>query len=169
MLRANIYVNGTYDANQCTTSTINNPCSDRSADTQTHAHIYNANSENLCQWNIRCRGVWCSNSVQGPNGVCLWKRIRKGDTFYHFVNFKAGDDSSIKFWRDPWCGGLPLKDNFPELYGFACNSDASVADLLSLLVDSYHWNVSFVKPAQDWELELVVSFMDLIYFGLRKN
>ena len=44
-----------------------------------------------------------------------------------------------------------------------------MADLLSLLVDSYRWNVSFVKPAQDWELELVVSFMDLIYFGLRKN
>ena len=71
--------------------------------------------------------------MKGPNGVCLWKRIRKGcDTFYHFVNFKVGDDSSIKFWRDPWCGVLPLKDNFPELYGFACNRDASVADLLSL-------------------------------------
>ena len=31
------------------------------------------------------------------------------------------------------------------------------------------WNVSFVKPAQDWELELVVSFMDLIYSGLRRK
>ena len=108
--------------------------------------------------------------MQGPNRVCLWKRIRKGcNTFYHFFNFKVGDDSSIKFWHDPWCGGLPLKDNFPELYGFACNRDASVADLLSLLEDSYHWNVSFVKPAQDWELELVASFIDLIYSGLRRK
>ena len=44
-----------------------------------------------------------------------------------------------------------------------------MADLLSLLEDSYHWNVSFVKPAQDLELELVVSFIDLIYSGLRRK
>ena len=44
-----------------------------------------------------------------------------------------------------------------------------MADLLSLSEDSYHWNVSFVKPAQDWELELVVSFMDWINSGLRRK
>ena len=44
-----------------------------------------------------------------------------------------------------------------------------MADLLSLSEDSYHWNVSFVKPAQDWELELVASFIDLIYSGLRRK
>ena len=39
MLRANIYVNGISNANQCNNSTINNPCSDKSADTQTRTYI----------------------------------------------------------------------------------------------------------------------------------
>ena len=61
-------------------------------------------------------GRWYSNSVQGSYRVCLWKSIRKGcDTFYQFVSFKVGDGSSVMLWHDPWCGGLPLKDNFLEL------------------------------------------------------
>lgn len=27
-------------------------------------------------------GGWCSNSVQGPYGVCLWKSINKGWTLF---------------------------------------------------------------------------------------
>lgn len=70
---------------------------------------------------------WCSNIVQGPYEVFLWKSIRKGwDTFHCFVSFKAGDGSSIKFWQDHWCGGHPPKENFPELYSIEHNKDDSV-------------------------------------------
>lgn len=42
-------------------------------------------------------GCRCSDSEQGPYGVCLWKSIRKGwDIFHHCVSFKVGN-SSIKF------------------------------------------------------------------------
>ena len=70
---------------------------------------------------------WCSNIVQGPYEVFLWKSIRKGwDTFHYFVSFKARDGSSIKFWQDHWCGGHPPKENFPELYSIEHNKDDSV-------------------------------------------
>ena len=88
--------------------------------------------------------VWCSNSVEGPNGVCLWKSTRKGwEKFCSCVSFKVGDSSSIKFWHHPWCGGPPLKEMFPELYGISRHRDASVAKLISLLGDSYRWNINF--------------------------
>ena len=89
-------------------------------------------------------GVWCSNSVEGPNGVYLWKSTRKGrEKFDSCVSFKVGDSSSIKFWHHPWCGGPPLKEMFPELYGISRHRDASVAELISLLGNSYRWNINF--------------------------
>lgn len=70
---------------------------------------------------------WCSNIVQGPYEVFLWKSIRKGwDTFHCFVSFKAEDGSSIKFWQDPWCGGHPPMENFPDLNSIEHNKDDSV-------------------------------------------
>ena len=54
---------------------------------------------------IVCRGLY---------GVCLWKYIRKGwDVFCRLIIFKVGDGSSIKFWHDPLCEGLPLENIFP--------------------------------------------------------
>lgn len=85
-------------------------------------------------------------------GWCYKKSIKKGwDTFHCFISFKVGDDSSITLWHDSWCGGPSLKDTFPELYGIACNKDASVVKLISFSGDSYHWNVSFIQLVQDWE------------------
>lgn len=53
-----------------------------------------------------------------------------------------------------WCVGPPLKDIFPELYGIACDEDASVVKRISFSGDSYHWNVSFIQLVQDWELRV---------------
>ena len=104
-------------------------------------------------------------------GLVCWKYIRKGlSDFCCFIIFKVGDGSSIKFWHDPWCEGLPSKNNFPEQYNIANNMEASVAELLSFSAGNYHWNINFIQPVQDWELELVVSFMELIFSGsLRRN
>ena len=38
-----------------------------------------------------------------------------------------------------------------------------MVELLSSSGDGFHWNVNFVRPVQDWEVELVVNFLDLIY------
>lgn len=102
--------------------------------------------------------------MQGPYGVGIWKCIKKGwDKFYPFIIFKVGDSSCIKFWCDPWCEGLPLENNFPKVYNIASNKDTSMAELLSSSEANYHWNINFIRLVQDWELESVASFRDLIY------
>ena len=97
----------------------------------------------------------------------LWKYIRKGqkggDAFHHFLNFKVADGSSIKFLHDLWYEGLPLKNNFPENY------------TVLLVIRMHQWlscylfqknsnlcNIVCLRPDQDWELESVVTFMDLM-------
>lgn len=42
-------------------------------------------------YDLALGGCWCSNRVQGPYGVGMWKNIRKEwDTFHCFVNSKVG-------------------------------------------------------------------------------
>lgn len=85
------------------------------------------------------------------------------------MRFKVGDGST-KFWFDPWSEGLPWENNFTELYNISSYKEASVAELLSFSVGNYDWNINFIQPVQEWELELVASFMNLIYSGsLRRN
>ena len=72
-----------------------------------------------------------------------------------------GDGSSVRVWHDLWCGELPLKEISPKLYVISCNRDASVIELLSFSGDSYHWNVSFNRLVQDWELECIFYGSDL--------
>uniref|UniRef100_A0A2N9FDT7 Uncharacterized protein n=1 Tax=Fagus sylvatica TaxID=28930 RepID=A0A2N9FDT7_FAGSY len=57
----------------------------------------------------------------------------------------------------------PLRDSFPDLFRLARVPDASVADHLQILGSSHHWDVVFSRQAQDWELEIVSGFMELLY------
>jgi hypothetical protein len=54
-------------------------------------------------------------------------------------------------------------DAFPGLYEIATMKDASVAVNLEFLGGSSHWNVSFVRAAHDWEVEVFASFFQVLY------
>jgi hypothetical protein len=102
----------------------------------------------------------------GGNGVSLWKTVRKRwDCFSRFVIFKVDDGVSVKFWLDPWCGEVTIRDWFSKLYRIASNADASMPDLLTFGGTSFHWYVSFIHAIQDWELESITLFMGWIYSG----
>jgi hypothetical protein len=46
--------------------------------------------------------------------------------------------------------------------------DASVADYLELSNDSHKWNVSFIRDAHDWEVDVFALFFNFLYsFRLR--
>uniref|UniRef100_A0A2N9EPE9 Reverse transcriptase zinc-binding domain-containing protein n=1 Tax=Fagus sylvatica TaxID=28930 RepID=A0A2N9EPE9_FAGSY len=112
-----------------------------------------------CLW-----GDWCSHNVTGPYGVCFWKAISNGwDRFLQFVSYKVGDGSSIKFWTDRWCGETSLKVRSPDLYRIARHKDASVRDLMSYKSSTLQWDVCFVCRVQDWEVDTITVFMDLLY------
>jgi len=57
-----------------------------------------------------------------------------------------------------WCGDTVLKEVFPDLFGIAQVKDASVSDNMEILGGSIQWNVSFVREAHDWEVDVLASF-----------
>ncbi len=62
-----------------------------------------------------------------------------------------------------WCTDGSLKDVYPELFRLARDKNACVADNFQRLGDSIHWEVTFSRLAQDWELESFLSFLELLY------
>ena len=109
-------------------------------------------------------GGWYSQIGTQAYGVSLWKFIRAGwNTFSNYISYMVGDGSRIKFWHDPWCGDQPLKLSFPELHSLARYPEATVAESMQFQGSSIHWDIVFIRAVKDWELEAVVSFLDLLY------
>ncbi|XP_034710620.1 uncharacterized protein LOC117933367 [Vitis riparia] len=82
-------------------------------------------------------GGWISREVREGYGVGLWKEIRKeGVLMFKKVSFTVGDSRRVKFWKDIWCGNIPLCEAFPSLFGFAVSQDAWVADCWDSMGDA---------------------------------
>jgi hypothetical protein len=90
------------------------------------------------------------------------------------ISFVVGDGTRIKFWHDSWCGDQPLwvqfpelyqplRVQFPELFRIARVPEAAVADHIPFIGSTRHWVIAFCRLVQDWELEVVASFMELLY------
>ncbi len=62
-----------------------------------------------------------------------------------------------------WCMAGTLKDAFPDLYCIARVKDAFVGDNFQYRGSSVHWEVTFSRLAQDWELESFSYFLELLY------
>jgi hypothetical protein len=80
-----------------------------------------------------CRNVFfffCyEESFQDRATSCIHPCIRRGwDGFAHHVRYEVGYGSKVLFWRDVWCGELPLKILFLELFTIACGKDAWVKE-----------------------------------------
>jgi hypothetical protein len=109
-------------------------------------------------------GGWTSKMPTGPYGVGLWKFICNGwDKFSRMLKFEVGDGARIRFGDDVWCIDDPLKVAYPELFRIARVKDAFVADNFQCRGDSVHWEVTFSRLAQDWEMESFSSFFELLY------
>jgi hypothetical protein len=81
------------------------------------------------------------------------------------VDFVVGGGDHIRSWIDRWCGDRPLKDVFPNLYACASYHQATIDSILirSASGSSSDWNVQFVRNFNDWEVEGVASFFELLH------
>jgi hypothetical protein len=76
-----------------------------------------------------------------------------------FVGFAAEGHTILEFCLI----SSPLKEAFPELFNIAQIRNASLADLLRLSNGVIHCNLTFAQSVQDWELESLSAFMELLY------
>ena len=56
-----------------------------------------------------------------------------------------------------------MKLSFPKLYSLAKYLEATVAEYMRFQGSSIHWDFVFIRAIKDWELEAVVSKLDLLY------
>ncbi|XP_059629652.1 uncharacterized protein LOC132272538 [Cornus florida] len=118
---------------------------------------------------VSCRfgegsGGWSSLPVTITGGVGLWKFIRKGwDVFSTLIRFKVRNGRHVRFWEDLWCGDQLLSHSFPRLYSIATNKHVFVIDCYHLDNNGVTWDVRFRRSFQDWEMEEVYAFLDILY------
>ena len=60
------------------------------------------------------------------------------------LSFVVGDGQRIKFWKDRWCGDIPLNVVFPSLFTCACAKEAWVGDAWSVEQGRVCWNPTFI-------------------------
>ena len=105
-------------------------------------------------------GGWSTRADNECYGVSLWKYIRnEWDKFFQYVKFEVRNGSRTSFWSDVWSGEVSLKDS----YSIAQEKDALVAGHLQFQNAFIHWELNFICLIQDWELESISSFLDLLY------
>uniref|UniRef100_A0A2N9IH31 Reverse transcriptase domain-containing protein n=1 Tax=Fagus sylvatica TaxID=28930 RepID=A0A2N9IH31_FAGSY len=109
------------------------------------------------------QGDWTTREVNGPHGVSLWKHIRKDwGHFARHVHVEVGDGFKTRFWNDIWYGTCSLKEGFPGLYYLARNKAARVKDHLHFHNGSVSWDFDFIRYVQDWEIDDVASFLEVL-------
>jgi hypothetical protein len=111
-------------------------------------------------------GGWCSREPVGAYEVGFWKNIMRGwGKVSSHTRFEVGDGSNIRFWHDLWCEDMALKEAFPGLFGIACAKDAFVADHMDIPGGSIQWNMSLVRAAHDWKVDIFALFSWVLNLG----
>lgn len=84
------------------------------------------------------------------------------ENFLQHVKFWVGIGNRIHLWHDRWCGERTLKEAFPDLFDYASTREATIESVLLRQNGGIDWNVSFVRNFNEWEMENVASFLNLL-------
>ena len=75
----------------------------------------------------------CTKVVRAGYGVRVWKVIiKEWDSMVRKIAFDVGDESRVKFWKDKWCGSVPLCEVFSTLFVVTTNKEALIKDMWSM-------------------------------------
>ena len=67
-----------------------------------------------------------------------------------------GDGKNVSFWKDKWCGTVPLCEIFPSLFALATSKEAWINEVWTAEGERRgSWTPHFNRPFNDWEMEEV--------------
>ena len=78
------------------------------------------------------------------------------------IVFRLGCGSRVLFWSEKWWEDIPLKERFPEIQSLA-GQEALVSNYLQINDVGVDWSISFIRNAQDWEMENFLEFFAFWY------
>ncbi|KAL5172857.1 putative ribonuclease H protein [Glycine soja] len=80
------------------------------------------------------------------------------------IRWKLGRGDKFLFWEDPWGDeGVPLKDQFHELFSISSQRDLRVAEVGSWTENGWVWNMVWRRHLFDNEVKLASIFIDHIH------
>ena len=95
--------------------------------------------------------------------MSLWKDIRReAQQLKQDCKLIMGDGDCIRFWEDKWCGENPLCASIPTFYAIVASRGAKVGEVWKTTRDGGGWNLRFIRPFNDLELEETQRLMSLI-------
>ena len=106
-------------------------------------------------------GGWNTKSVWGTHGCGLWKCIKMiWDKFLLNIQFDVSLGNRIQL-HDYWWGEQLLRVVYLLFYDNSINWEASMESMLVRQVTGKrrHWDVRFIQDFNDWELDMVASFL----------
>jgi hypothetical protein len=76
----------------------------------------------------------------------------------------VGKGDTVRFWHDRRCGDRPLKEMFPLLFECSRDRDAYIDALYTRISggEDCDWHIRFGRAFNDWEIEEVASFFQLL-------
>jgi len=82
--------------------------------------------------------------------------------FASCVRRRVGDGAETDFWRDCWCGSVPLCERFRRLYDLAANKVITVRNMFLLGVENGQGAWQLRRRLWVWEEDLVEECRDLL-------
>ena len=73
-----------------------------------------------------------------------------------------GNGKRVSFWKHKWRDDEALYVSFPYLVALIASKEAQVAYVWDSTIEDGNWNPSFSKPFNDWEVDIVKSFLSRI-------
>ncbi|RVW30212.1 putative ribonuclease H protein [Vitis vinifera] len=106
---------------------------------------------------------WRPKKARGAVGVGVWKEIwKESEWCWNNMIFKVGKGNTIRFWTDVWCSERALSHCFPHLFGMAVQRNSTVEEMWDQSSGQGNWNLNFLRDFNDWELELVGDFLQIL-------
>lgn len=71
---------------------------------------------------------------------------------------RQSSERRVKFWKVSWCGDIPSREAFPELFTIVIVKDVWVAKVWESDGEGDFWNPKFTRQINDWELTRMETF-----------